>query len=103
MLIICFQFHRAPTSGPDVNTQQQKADLSLISNDDKTCYSDGTGTRDKSNLGVQFTHSAPNSDMERDPDPEAGVPKRRSKRIKPVGRKNTRTGKEKILTLHNQD
>lgn len=33
-----------------------------------TCLSDGAGTKDESNMGVQFKNSAPNSDGENDSD-----------------------------------
>lgn len=86
-------FENLQQRGLDASNRKQVEDLAIDSNENESCHSDGTSTKDKSNLGVPFKHSAPNSDLEQDPKSMAGLQKRRSKRIKPIGRKSTRTGK----------
>lgn len=56
--------------------------------------SDGAGTRDKSNIGVQFT-SAPNSEGEGDGQDEAGKRIRKNKKHGAAIRRSTRTVKAK--------
>lgn len=56
--------------------------------------SDGAGTRDKSNIGVQFT-SAPNSEGEGDGEDEAGKRIRKNKKHGAAIRRSTRTVKAK--------
>lgn len=60
-----------------------------------TCLSDGAGTKDESNMGVQFKNSAPNSDGENDSDWGEVTQKRKSKRTKGPARRSTRIVKNK--------
>lgn len=59
-------------------------------------FSDGTGTQDKSNRGVPFTNSAPNSDAEQDRNTAVGSCKRKTKQISGTIRRSTRVSKEKV-------
>lgn len=75
------------------NSNRASKTLALLSMDNNELnLSDGTGTKERSNLGVPFTQSAPNSDGEHDDDLWEGVRTRKSIRQLAMGKRNTRQG-----------
>lgn len=54
--------------GTTKKSRKEVWELPLVPNENDY-HSDGTGTKEKSNMGVIFTHSAPNSDFEQEHDP----------------------------------
>lgn len=75
--------------------------LALVTTDGVTSYlSDGAGTKDDPNLGVEFLTSAPNSDGDPDFEPGENIRPRRSRRTMNARKKGTGTGKEKTQPHH---
>lgn len=71
----------------------------VVENEDNntTCLSDGSGSKDRPNMGVRFVQSAPNSDEDHTTDLEGGTRRRKSKKSVGATRRSTRSVKDRGL------